>query len=886
MISNLEENKFWINNLKWVIKAEDTTIEEAYEIVKEDSKDSLNDDQLQSLLDAKISLIRARDGINSAKYSIKLSSNDQKDWYLSPSEKDEIWFKYRDYLINKKGWEEESVDKIDKESTQVLNSFINPSLNIDKRSQGLVLGYVQSGKTSNMAATISKAATNGYKYVIILAGLNEALRKQTQIRIQKDIVDHSKSSWHWLTDETNDFESIGPLPTYSKENKRVVICVIKKNVKIIEKLISKIEEIPSSSKKIMTTLIIDDECDQASPNTKEFKNQASEISRTNKLLRKMLENLRKVTYVGYTATPFAPLLTPINSPDGKQSLYPKDFIISLNEPKGYFGVNKLFRDQFDSEGDTVCPFIKRVSDSEIEDLSSSRKDSQDFVPSISNHKESSLLTACDYYLLSLAARACRNSENEHCCMMIHTSRFVDIHDSFKPLIEKKWLKPIKEKLKTNDATTLNRLESLWEDESSVFSEESRSNLDCPNKPEPFSEIKRFLLEQVNTINVIRENSNPENNEDRLNFESETIHAIVIGGDALSRGLTVEGLVCSFFIRSSKQYDTLMQMGRWFGYRKGYEDLPRIWMSLDLEIAFKQFTKEEERIRSQIERMREMNLSPQEWPIEVSLMSNINPTAKNKLNMKKLVEGHGSYFGKVEQTIKFQIDEKIHKKNKNAVEDLIIGSTKSTGSSFKKVENSFVLKDVGFEPVLKFLREFKFREKEKFKGLREFLIKEIDNPNNSWISKWNIGIKGVEGTPKIKLANLNEVQTVERSKVNDEQARKDGDIYIQGLMGYSDLLIDVDKDKYKEWCDEKSTKSKWDLAIEFRKHENGPRPLLIIYPITKDSNPAPHATKKVRLFDDLPEYQPHDIFGIGISFPNVSGRFHTKKTLKIDNQVDN
>ena len=134
----------------------------------------------------------------------------------------------------------------------------------------------------------------------------------------------------------------------------------------------------------------------------------------------------------------------------------------------------------------------------------------------------------------------------------------------------------------------------------------------------------------------------------------------------------------------------------------------IWMSLDLEIAFKQFTKEEERLRSQIERMREMNLSPQEWPIEVSLMSNINPTAKNKLNMKKLVEGHGSYFGKVEQTIKFQIDEKIHKKNKNAVEDLIIGSTKSTGGSFKKVENSFVLKDVGFEPVLKFLREFKFR----------------------------------------------------------------------------------------------------------------------------------------------------------------------------------
>ena len=132
----------------------------------------------------------------------------------------------------------------------------------------------------------------------------------------------------------------------------------------------------------------------------------------------------------------------------------------------------------------------------------------------------------------------------------------------------------------------------------------------------------------------------------------------------------------------------------------------------------------------------------------------------------------------------------------------------------------------------------------------------------------------------KLANLNEVQTVERSKVNDEQARKDGDIYIQGLMGYSDLLIDVDKDKYKEWCDEKSTKSKWDLAIEFRKHENGPRPLLIIYPITKDSNPAPHATKKVRLFDDLPEYQPHDIFGIGVVFPNVDN-FNAQKFLQLD-----
>ena len=246
----------YINQITDQIKARQVSIDEACDNLK---IFCTNDEMKGFLEEAQLTLMRKQSKIKTA--TAVLNSREKDDWYL-PGQGDEIWSNYKSFLIENKKWEKENIDQLDMESTSILNELLNPISENDGRIQGLVLGYVQSGKTSNMAGIIAKAADSGYKFIIIFAGLTDALRRQTQIRIENDITNHSKERWHWLTDQNDDFIA-SPQPLPDTANKVTKICVIKKNVNILERLLEKINQLTTSRVRKMTTLIIDDECDQA-----------------------------------------------------------------------------------------------------------------------------------------------------------------------------------------------------------------------------------------------------------------------------------------------------------------------------------------------------------------------------------------------------------------------------------------------------------------------------------------------------------------------------------------------------------------------------------------------------------------------------------------------
>jgi hypothetical protein len=286
-----------------------------------------------------------------------VTSRRQSRWYLGPREHSSPnWTAYRNHLL-RKGWAEGAVNLIDKASPKITNELLCPNGSREDRFQGLVLGYVQSGKTANMAGTIAKAADSGYRMVIVLAGMTNILRQQTQCRLEQDILQHNPSLWEWFTTAERDFRLDRGIKLPMPERGKCVLLVVKKNAAVLRRLKKALAHLSSVERKALPSLIIDDECDQASINTSAYR---SAVSRINSLIRDLCEKLPKVTYVGYTATPYANVLMAETSVDGTRDLYPSDFIVSLDEPEGYLGARRLFGDDTSADADCELPFIRRV----------------------------------------------------------------------------------------------------------------------------------------------------------------------------------------------------------------------------------------------------------------------------------------------------------------------------------------------------------------------------------------------------------------------------------------------------------------------------------------------------------------------------------------------
>lgn len=818
------------------------------------------------------------------------TSGKQGRWYFGPSEHaSPNWYAYRDHL-REKGWSESMVQSIDNASTRITNELLCPNGTKEDRFQGLVLGYVQSGKTASMAATIAKAADSGYRMIIVLAGLTNVLRRQTQIRLHSDVLQHNPSFWLQGTNEQSDFQpgAFNQLPTAGPDS-RCSIFVIKKNANVLKKFKRALNQLPKVVRKSLPTLIIDDECDQASINTAAHRNSVTQI---NSLIRDICDSLSKVTYVGYTATPYANVLMGEASWDGSRltrDLYPSEFIVSLDEPDGYFGARRLFGDDSDAENDSELPFIRRVPEEDIPCLQPGSRNNRDtFSPSLTR----SLSDACDYFLLALAARRARGQEGSHCCMLIHTTIYAICHRRIRAVIRDAWLYPVISALRNNDENRLEQLRVLWERESQVLEPSQRDELDCPERRESFSELILHLQEAANSISIIVENSESELDE-RLDFNSgQPVQSIVIGGNVLARGLTIEGLVCSYFIRSSSQYDTLMQMGRWFGYRRGYEDLPRIWMTRSLEYAFRDLVSVEQLIRSEIDTLSHKGWTPSDVAIRVPQIAGLSITARNKLVMENLEECEVSYYGSHEQTISFRADAGFHLSNWNAGAELVSELMADRAIDIERRMNSSLFRNVSHPCVLKFLRSYQLIDNSPLSGIPDFLSREIEN-GEVFMETWNIGIIGSSQGKEAMIGSLLNHPMVTRSKVNPRYQSRSSEsfeeelkrlIYIKALMGAQDLLIDVDRESYRRWMDTvpdpdfDRTKDSWRSIKRYRDHALGGRPLLLLYPIDRESKPKGWSAGKdlqtcarlpllhgLRSEDDLPVGP----LGIGVVFPEAT-----------------
>ena len=362
-----------------------------------------------------------------------------------------------------------------------------------------MVGYVQSGKTANMTAVMAKAVDAGYKFIIVLAGLTNSLRKQTQVRLEGDLRERNKYNWllHTTDEDAGDFRI--PANRWFAVMDQAQLAVVKKNVAPLKRLIKTIETTPPAHRAKMPVLVIDDECDQASVNAS---GTQFDMTAINALIRQLLFILPRVQYVGYTATPFANvLINPEKPQGGLDDLYPEDFITALPVPVGYFGPESLFgsfavdadNESYEASG---LNMIRKIPDQEVDEIRPSSSSARlDFQPKIS----ASLEDALRYFVLATAARYARGQEGEHSSMLVHSTVYTITHERMAEVI-KVWKDDLKDRY-GSDSRLRDEIRDLWRREALQVD----SNQFGRTK-ESFAEVERHIIQVLNDIEIIIENS--------------------------------------------------------------------------------------------------------------------------------------------------------------------------------------------------------------------------------------------------------------------------------------------------------------------------------------------------------------------------------------------
>lgn len=513
-----------------------------------------------------------------------------------------FWNRYKKYLEEVKHWNPRVTANLGKVSDEILDLCGDPS---EKQFliKGLVLGDVQSGKTANYTAICNKAADTGYRIIIVLAGMQKNLREQTQERLDAEFT--GRKSEYYLdpkaeqgikntpvgvgryghdkkivafTSVTKDFDS-GVLRSNNLGIENVncpVVLVIKKNKQILNNLINWLESnntLNAAGQIELPLLLIDDEADSASVNTKDPDSSPAAI---NDCIRRLLGKFSKATYLGITATPFANIFI---DPGKDDDLFPSDFIYALSAPTNYIGADRIFGD-----GGDFSEMLQPIDTLDLESVFPP-KHKKDLVVSRLNDE---LIEAANYFLLVNAIRDLRGDTTEHRSMMVHLSRFTDVQNQIADLLLV-WLDQVKSDLrnysqlapaKAEKIENIRDLHEVWE----KYALSIEAGVDWEEI------LHTYLYRAAAPIDVRAVNMKTgASSLDYFNHKNDGLRVIAVGGNSLSRGLTLEGLCVSYFCRNTQMYDTLLQMGRWFGYRPNYEDLVKIWMSQEAIDWYSQIT---------------------------------------------------------------------------------------------------------------------------------------------------------------------------------------------------------------------------------------------------------------------------------------------------------
>ncbi|KAB2907349.1 MAG: Z1 domain-containing protein [Ignavibacteriales bacterium] len=630
----------------------------------------------------------------------------------------ELWNRYKLYIF--KNDPSFPVNDLDDFTDKILDKCVNPKNPGIWDRRGMVVGHVQSGKTSNYIGLINKATDAGYKVIIVIAGTISSLRRQTQERIDSGYIGRNSSAFiqtgqnrlvgvgtyksgtdiysltssYYKSGDEGDFSQSVANRLNIPIGKNPVVFVIKKNKSILENLIdwfSKNEntrEVDGTPKLFdVPALIIDDEADAASVNASR---DINDIKTINRLIRTLLNIFNRNTFIGYTATPYANLFisqvydeeqtTIVKGRTYKigEDLFPRDFIINIKAPTNYIGAAKIFgyeniNSEFTNE---PLDIFRGISDYDPPFFSTINRTNKDVLP---ENLPPSLESAIKSFILVCAVRRVRGHKNKHNSMLIHVARLVRWIDRVAYLVNKK-TREYKNAIESEDITLLGELKAIYEEDFLPTTKNVLDNLDYTDiriKEHTWDEIKKELKKAVSKIEVrsvhgTRSTANLEyHNIEEIDYNryENGLSVIAVGGTRLSRGITLEGLSISYFIRTSRMYDSLMQMGRWFGYRTGYVDLCRLYTTNQIFEWFNHITMATEEMRNDFDEMTITHQRPKDFLLKVRNHHGLlTITSLNKLYFSREIEI--SFSGKNPQTTCLLKTKSAIQNNFNALKTLI------------------------------------------------------------------------------------------------------------------------------------------------------------------------------------------------------------------------
>lgn len=761
-------------------------------------------------------------------------------WYFGPRPTDLHWPAVKEYLAKVKGWHPDDVAAIDDASTEVVSLLESPSQS-GFACRGLVVGHVQSGKTANMTGVISKALDAGYNTVVVLAGLTNKLRYQTQLRLFEDLVERNPLHWQVLTPNVEEQDFRAPAQGgFLSHTDKAQLAVIKKNVSPLGQLREAVRRTLPAALDRLRILVIDDECDQGSVNSAKGELNMTAI---NQRIRELLTMLPAASYVGYTATPFANVLISPYRAQGQDldDLYPRDFITALPKPERYFGTEKLFG-RIPADPDNIAPdeegldMIRTVSEEEERRLQpASRKERSNFHPVMTESLEQSLL----YFLACCAVRRARGDAGKHMSMLVHTSAFVSAHERLASLI-RGWIDVHRADIANAKSKSGQLLTKIWN------AEQGRLPADITGaRPVTIDEIFQFLPDVLRALEVAVENGA---SNDRINYTGHAKTYIIVGGSILARGLTLEGLMVSYFLRTANQYDTLLQMGRWFGYRPGYEDLPRIAMPSDLQMSFRAMATVEQEIRDDIREYKIRDLSPMEIAVRIRSIPGLAITAANKMRAAR--QCAVSFWGTHRQTIRFErLNEKFLDDNWSAAAELV---SRADALNLRETsEGRKLWRRVPRSSITRFFETYSAHPSHTDLNPR-FLLTFLES-GDPRLQYWNVGVveSGTGDLSQHPLGKAGRVQMVNRARLSKPDQIAD----IKALMSKQDLLFDSEAKRTSEMS--------WEELKQERMRAMGDQvPLLLLYPIDRTSKPQEGSKVRTGL------EAVRDILGYGVVFPGL------------------
>lgn len=733
---------------------------------------------------------------------------EKREWYSNLKIQDNFfWSRYKDYLINHSSISRISINLLDDITLpDIMNCLGNPNDALDKPRlrRGLIIGDVQSGKTATYTGLICKAADAGYKVVILLTGITENLRRQTQERIDEGIVgitlkkegkiekyprvgvglDNKQIKATSVTSTLNDFVGNCNKITMSLASNSLVLFVIKKNVSVLQRLFNWLREQnidPVKGYVNVPMLLIDDEADNASVNTRK---DETDPTRTNKLIRQICNLFMNSTYVGFTATPFANVFIDPDSVDAMQhaDLFPEHFIYALEAPSNYVGADKIFYPEGTfyhnlryitdiTEPDYASEEYKDLVQNNLEVLNSGTfyyKHKKEWDGILPDSLRESILCFC----LANVVRDLRGQSKEPRSMLVNMSRFIHVQKVITGHVAE-WFEAVFNDIRVNfkeDASKnhhlplYGELRSLWEKHFSQVNDVTFARVSQ----------KATLLAALEKIEVKMVNGSKQSAS--LNYkENPSLRVIAIGGLALSRGLTLEGLMVSYFYRNTATFDVLMQMGRWFGYRRGYEDLFQIWTSHTSALWYAEVAKASAELKNDIREMFDQQLTPKDFGIKVrDNCDELQITASNKMRTAVSKDMMYSFYGNIYDTPYITSKIEHNKINMQRVQELA-SELFAQGYSlrftdYKKVNkdvndtsdgSSRYFADVPKEVVVEFLRGIKYSMANPRFDAKN-IINFLEDEDTEGVDLWDVVFESGKSTTHYNVKGLRQIKCMERS----------------------------------------------------------------------------------------------------------------------------